>query len=264
MGRSEIGPWPRHEVKNCVPTSWACAKLSRMTAMTGPSFEDVKRLLPKVLKQSGLTLVLLHFFREASLQLLNYVTSQVQAQGREDMSLLIGIVGLNFLCEILWSAVWSFALISAVRGAMRDEPLWSERSARDFNQLLIEGVRSMAAVLYRLPLAIIPGLVELLRLLFVPHVVLLEPNYQEGRVDALKRSRAAIRQKWFLILIISLMSLFLNSVVDLATQGTQGETYFWQVPHLFLLSSVLTLAINLVYEVYLVALFLRLMMRTPE
>jgi hypothetical protein len=119
----------------------------------------------------------------------------------------------------------------------------------------------MAAVLYRLPFAVIPGLIELLRLLFVPHVVLLEPNYPRGSVDALKRSREMIRLKWGLILIITLVSLGLNTVVDTLTQGSQGETYFWQVPHVFLLSSVLTLSINLVYEVYLVALFLRLIMR---
>lgn len=232
-----------------------------MTAVAVPSFNDMKRLLPLVLKRSGVALVVLHLAREMSLQSLNYLTSQVQAQGREDMTTLIGVVALNFLCEILWSAVWSFVLISAVRSAMRDEPLWSARSLTDLNQLLVEGVRAMAAVLYRLPFAVIPGLVELLRLLFVPHVVLLEPNYPRGLVDALKRSRETIRQKWGLILIISLVSLGLNTVVDALTQGSQGETYFWQVPHVFLLSSVLTLSINLVYEIYLVALFLRLIMR---
>lgn len=235
-----------------------------MNAVAGPSLHDLKRLLPLVLKRSGVALISLHLTREMTLQLLNYLTSQVQAQGREDMTTLIGLVGLNFLCEIMWSAVWSFVLISAVRSAMRDEPLWTARSFTDFNQLLIEGVRSMAAVLYRLPLAVIPGLVELVRLLFVPHVVLLEPNYREGRVDALKRSREAIRQKWGLILLISLLSLGLNTFVDALTEGTQGQTYFWQVPHIFLLSSVLTLAITLVYEIYLVALFLRLIMRLRD
>jgi hypothetical protein len=233
-------------------------------AVAAPSFRDVKRLLPLVLKRSGLALVCLHLTREMSLQFLNFLTSQVQAQGREDVATLVGLAGLNFLCEIMWSAVWSFVLISAVRSAMRDEPLWSPKSFSDFNQLLIEGVRSMAAVLYRLPFAVIPGLIELLRLLFVPHVVLLEPNYEQGHVDALERSREAIRQKWGLILLITLVSLGLNTLVDALTQGTPGETYFWQVPLVFLLSSVLTLSINLVYEIYLVALFLRLIMRLRD
>ena len=230
-------------------------------AVAAPSFHDVKRLLPLVLRRSGFALVSLHLTREMSLQFLNYLTSQVQAQGREDMTTLIGLAGLNFFCEIMWSAIWSFVLISAVRSAMRDESLWSPRSFSDFNQLLIEGVRSMAAVLFRLPLAVVPGLAELLRLLFVPHVVLLEPDYHQGSVDALARSREAIRLKWGLILVITLASLGLTTLVDVLAQGTQTQTYFWQVPHVFLISSALTLSINLVYEVYLVALFLRLIMR---
>lgn len=241
-----------------------CDDAGEMTAIAQPSFQDLKRLLPMVLKRSGLALISLHFAREISLQLLNYLGAQIQASGREDMATLVGLVGLNFLCEILWSAIWSFVLISAVRAALRQEPLWSARALSDFNQLLIEGVRSMAAVLYRLPFAVVPGLIELLRLLFVPHVVLLEPLYQRGLVDALKRSRQAIKEKWGLILLITLVSLALSSAVDVLTQGSGGETYFWQVPGTFLFSSLLTLVINLVYEIYLVAIFLRLIMRLPS
>ena len=224
------------------------------------SFQDLKRILPLVLRRSGVALVTLHFARQMSLELLNFLGAQIQAQGREDMPTLVGLVGLNFFCEIMWSAVWSFVLISAARAALRDEPLLTKNSLRDFNQLLIEGVRSMAAVLYRLPFAVIPGLVELLRLLFVPHVVLLDSNYQRGQVDALKRSRQAIKAKWGLVLTLTLSSLALTTAIDALMQGSGDQTYFWQAPATFLISCLLTLVINLVYEVYLVAVFLRLMM----
>jgi hypothetical protein len=231
------------------------------TSIGKNSLQDLFRLLPLILKRTGVLLVVLHIAREISLQLLNYLAADVQASGRENMPALMGLVGLNFFCEILWSAIWSFVLISATRASLRQEPLWSERSVTDFNQLLIEGVRGLSAVLWRLPLAIVPGLIELLRLLFVPHVVLLEPLYQRGQVDALKRSRQAIRSKWVLILIVTLVSLALSSGVDWLTQGSSSEAYFWQAPGAFFLSVVLTLFINLVYEVYLVALFLRLNLR---
>jgi hypothetical protein len=221
------------------------------------SFIDLTRLLPIVLKRSGVVLIVLHFAREASLQALNYLGVLIQAQGREDMPTLVGLVGLNFFFEILWSAVWSFVLISATRAALRQEPLWSETSLGDLNQLLVEGVRSMAAILWRLPFAIIPGLIELLRLLFVPHVVLLEPLYAKGHVDALERSRKALKSKWFLVLIVTLLSLGLSSGVEALTGGSRTAIYFWQAPGAFMFSAVLTLSINLVYEVYLVAVFLR-------
>lgn len=224
------------------------------------SFRDLTKLLPLVLRRSGFALVCLHFAKEMSLQLLNYAGAQVQASGREDMPTLVGLVAMNFFFEILWGAVWSFVLISATRAALRQEPLWSARSWRDLNQLLIEGVRSMAAVIYRLPFLVAPGLIELLRLLFVPHVVLLEPEYSRGRVDALKRSRQAVKMKWFLLLVVTLVSLGLSQAVELAMPQGESPTdpqWFWQSPGLFLMSAILTLAINLVYEIYLVAVFLR-------
>ncbi len=228
------------------------------TSVAKYSFKDLIRLLPLVIRRSGLMLVSIHLAREVSLQLLNYVGARFQASGREETASLVLLVALNFFFEILWSAVWSFVLISATRAAIRDEPFWSERSATDFNQLLIEGVRSMASVVFRLPFLVVPGLIEILRLLFVPHVVLLEPLYAKGRVDALDRSRAAIRSKWGLVLLVTLVSLSLSLAVSLVTQGERGDAWLWEAPGLFFLSALLTLFINLVYEVFLVAVFLRL------
>ena len=222
------------------------------------SFKDLGRLLPLVLKRSGVMLVVLHFAREVSSELLNYLTSRSQSSGREDAATLILLVGLNLFFEILWSAVWSFVLISATRAAVRDEPVWSERSLSDLNQLLIEGVRGLAAVVYRLPLFIFPGAVELLRLLFVPHVVLLDPLYARGQVDALTESRKAIKLKWGLILTVTVVSISLSMWVSLLTQSESGDVWLWEAPRLFFLSAFLTLFINLVYEVFLVAFFLRL------
>ena len=227
------------------------------------SFVDLTKLLPLVIKRSGALLALLYFAREASLQLLNYFGVLLQASGREEMATLVGLAALNFFFEILGSAIWSFVLISATRAALRQELLWSKRSVRDFNQLLIEGVRSMAQIFWRLPFAVIPGVVELLRLLFVPHVVLLEPLYERGQIDALARSRQAVKAKWLLILVITLVSLALSAGVDAVAQAGNDTPYFWQEPARFFLSAVLTLAISLVYEVYLVAVFLRVNIRFP-
>lgn len=234
---------------------------STHTSIAIGSFKDLGRLLPLVLKHSGVMLVTLHLAREVSSELLNFLTSRLQGAGREDAVMLVLLVGLNMFFEILWSAVWSFVLISATRAAIRDEPVWSERSLRDLNQLLIEGVRGMAAVLYRLPFLLVPGLIELLRLLFVPHVVLLDPDYEQGRADALVESRHAIRRKWGVVLVVTLVSLGFSLGASLLTQGESGDVWFWEAPGLFFLSAFLTLFINLVYEVFLVAVFLRLQFR---
>lgn len=199
----------------------------------------------------------LYFAREMSLQFVNYLTSQIQASGREDMPALVGLVGLNFLCEIGWSAIWSFVLISVARATVRGDEIVSKESLRDFNQLIVEGIRSMAAVIWRLPFAIIPGLIELLRLIFVPHVVLLEPSYRRGDVDALSRSRQVLRRQWGLVLAVSLLSLILTQSAELISQGSSQDAYFWQAPGRFCIQTLVTLAITLISEVYLIAVFLR-------
>ncbi|RYZ75736.1 MAG: hypothetical protein EOP05_07030 [Proteobacteria bacterium] len=228
------------------------------------SIEDVKRLFPLVIKRTWFPLLVLHFGKEISLQLLNYAGLMVQREGREDIGLLVAVVGTNFFFEILWSAVWSFAAISATRAALRDEPVFSSRSLTDLNQLLIEGVRSMAAVVFRLPLLLIPAAVEVLRLLFVPHVVILDRVYQVGQADALKRSRTFARLGWLPLLISTLLVFSTGILIDSVTQGASGEAWLWQRPGAFLLSALLTLFINLVYEVFLVALFLRLTVRIAD
>ncbi len=218
---------------------------------------DVARLLPQVLRKSGLALVALQFSRELVSQGINYVTMWVQASGRENMALILGLVATNLIFEVIWSALGAFLLISAARSCLREEPLWTKQTLRDLNQVAIESVRSMAAVFYRLPFFIVPGVVEIFRLLFVAHVVLLEPAYQRGQVDALEASREAIRMRWGVVLVVTIAYLALSAGIDFLTQGESGAGWFWEAPGPFFISVVLTLAISLVYEVFLVAVYLR-------
>ncbi len=225
--------------------------------MLRASINDVVRLLPQVLRKSGFALLALQFSREFVSQGMNYVTMSVQSNGRENMALILGLVATNLLIEIIWTALGAFLLISAARSVIREEPLWSKRTWRDLNQVAIESVRAMAAVFYRLPLFIVPGVVEIFRLLFVPHVVLLEPAYERGQIDALKESRQGIRMRWPLVLVVTIVYLALTTSIDLLTQSENGAGWFWEAPLAFFISVVLTLAISLVYEVFLVAVFLR-------
>ena len=225
------------------------------------SIADVQRLVPLVLRRTWLPLLILFFGKEASLQLLNYAGVLVQREGREDFRLIVAVVGSNVFFEILWSAIWSFFVISATRSSLRDEPLFSSTSLGDLNQTLIEGVRALSAIAFRLPLLVVPALIEIVRLFLVPHVVLLDPAYRKGRVDALKESRQFVRPIWGW-LVLSYGLLFVSTVVvESFTQGEAGEAWFWSKPLAFALTTVLTLLLNLVYEVFLVALFIRLSVR---
>lgn len=225
------------------------------------SITDSTRLVPLVLRRTWLPLLLLFFGKEASLQLLSYAGILVQREGREDFRLIVAVVGSNVFFEILWSAVWSFFVINATRAALRNEPLFSPDALRDLNQTLIEGIRSLSAVIFRIPLLILPAIVEIIRLFFVPHVVILDPAYRTGTVDALKRSRAYVKNAWALV-VLAYTSVFICTViVEAFTQGQSGEAWFWSKPFAFTLTTLLTLLLNLVYEVFLVALFLRLSVR---
>lgn len=231
-------------------------------------FRHARDLLIQILKRAGVVLVGLHLARSASSEALSFLSQDFQSQGREQVSKLLLLIALNFVTEIMWSALWAFVFIAAARAVMREEPLLSSRTLKDFNQVMVEGVRSLAAVIYRVPLLLIPAVFELFRLLFVPHVVMLDPNYSSGRVDALGASRAMIRRRWPLVLFATVSYLALSLSVETLTQGPgaggdAGSDWFWQRPGPFLLSALLTLVISLVYEICLVTIFVRTFPEAP-
>jgi hypothetical protein len=77
--------------------------------------------------------------------------------------------------------------------------------------VFIETTRTILPITFRFLLLIIPGLVEIIRLFFVAYIVQFDPAYKEGKVDALERSRAMVRGRFwsvsFWIILTTLLAL---------------------------------------------------------
>ncbi|HVK60905.1 MAG TPA: hypothetical protein VM432_05115 [Bdellovibrionales bacterium] len=222
------------------------------------SFRDAFRLLPRVFSDAWLVLLAIHFGRSISSELFSYAAQMIQAKGREDLAGLGLTIGLQFIFEMAWSTIWAFVAIRVTRENMMGPTGVHRSPLKDFEHLLIEGIRVMAAILWRMPLLIVPALVEIVRLSFVPHVVLLDPSYERGETDALTKSRSVVRGR-FIALGLTWILFFVVSSAPALTHGSMSE-WFWERPLGFVLESLLTLFINLTFEIFLVALFLRISM----
>lgn len=72
----------------------------------------------------------------------------------------------------------------------------------DFHQLFIESVRAWGKILQGFLFLIIPGIYRGITLSFVGYVVLLDPRYQAGEIDALRESKKKIKMVWWQVLLI--------------------------------------------------------------
>lgn len=101
---------------------------------------------------------------------------------------------------------------------------------RTVELLIIETIRAIGATLIRLPLLILPGLFEWIRLAPISFLVLLDRDYQEGRVDILKASRAYFARHPVRVLLLLLPTAVLF-VLELVIQEASTDTLsLWEAP----------------------------------
>lgn len=125
--------------------------------------------------------------------------SRVQSHASEMLPWLAALAAAQMMAELILSSIW---MVGVVRNFQIGPPPLRALSA--LNQLLIENVRALAAILYRIPLFFIPALTEFVRLAYVSYTVIFDPEYWNGRVDAIRRSRELTRgQFWVLGVALS-------------------------------------------------------------
>lgn len=100
--------------------------------------------------------------------------------------------------------------------------------ADEFQQMIIEHMRSWGRILTWTFFLIIPGLYKWLALTFVPYVVLFSKKYHAGEVDALKHSARIFRKTWWKIIPV----IVLFSVLIPITVSTNFDQYrqIWETP----------------------------------
>lgn len=136
------------------------------------------------------------------------------ADPQQDSDRILVAIALGCLqvgLAILTSVFVMVAAQDEIHGRRTD--IWKSFKSH-FKYLTIEGLRTILPILLRTLLLIIPGLIEYLRLSFVSYVVMLDPEYQAGKADALERSRELVKGHLlyvFLFLLLSAVIEYLGS-----------------------------------------------------
>jgi hypothetical protein len=182
----------------------------------------------------------------------------IQERGREEIGLLVFTSLVQFILDLLWSGAWLLVVsraadtvASLTRNAGDPEapeaqPSFVPSFMQDYPQVLIEGIRVLAAMIFRLPFLVIPALIEYVRLVFVPYVVLFDSAYKRGEVDALKQSRRLVRGRFvFLSTLVSIQPL----IVLLLALFKGDEAFIWEKPLEGLISVLLTFLLDLFFGI---------------
>lgn len=209
---------------------------------------------------AGPLLFALHLIEAGTGQFFTYATEYLRDTGREDILFIATIALLEMVVTMLWSAAWLIAIAGPVaslwRGEIQLAP--SHRYARafiqHFNQILIEQVRALAAVLWRVPLLLIPASNEYIRLSFVPLVVVFDSAYSEGGVDALQESRRLAKGNFWKLSFVVLLAVLAPWMVQSLAQS-EGSELIWENPIGVSIGWLATFFVNLFATVYLCAFY---------
>lgn len=125
------------------------------------------------------------------------LTSALESAVRNSSSAIWIFGFLSFTLSLVWPLLITVLI---VRAAFAENLVAQEQIRLSFEQIFIESLRSWGQALFWSLLLIVPGLIRYLQLIFVPFVVLLDPQYQEGKVDALSRSAALVNRNFFKVL----------------------------------------------------------------
>jgi hypothetical protein len=84
----------------------------------------------------------------------------------------------------------------------------------NFKYIFINFARSLLKTLLGVILLVVPGVVILVRLTFVPYIVLFDPEFKLGHVDALKRSEDLVKGRFWKISGILILCFLLSMVPE--------------------------------------------------
>lgn len=115
---------------------------------------------------------------------------------------------------------------------------------RNWNQTMIEEMRVWGKSMLWSLVFIIPGLVQFLRLVFVPFIVTMDPKYAEGSVDALEKSKQLSRGK-----IGRILALFIAFSIVIPMLFTSVDEYklLWKTPLSGLFICFVEMVLNLCF-----------------
>lgn len=220
------------------------------------------RFLLPLIKATWPLLLTLELLELVTDQYFGSISEMIQRRGIENPLLLTGTAFLEFVSGLFFMAAWFLAivpLLSRMATYQFDNPIEpAPRLGRSFrlylNPLLIEQTRVFAAILWRLPFFIVLSPVEYIRLSLVPYVVVLEPKYNDGQIDALDASRRLTSGRWILLGSLLLASLLVPLLIKQLVIGN-GNIWIWENPLRTMINCVFQFFANLLSSMILFAVF---------
>lgn len=167
-----------------------------------------------ILKRTGWVLFLLSALAAVSEQSLNHLMQNELASHDGASSIIWLWGGLSLLSSLIFPPL----LILFTLAALQKENGWRNFLTKNAQYLIIEEMRTIGQCFSWGLLFIIPGLVRMIQLVFVPFIVLCDPAYSRGEIDALKSSTRTANMKFFkiigLLIVFSLLIPFASTFID--------------------------------------------------
>jgi hypothetical protein len=224
--------------------------LRRQFAATAAVFSETHRLVQPIAERSvGLLLTTM-----LGCEMLHqYFTSILQIIGSRSSTMQVPAILGDILVSLLEFVVLTMLIPMRTLEVQGQKPAGSflQFTAIHLKALSLESVRALAMCLLWLLALIIPGLVKYVRYFFVPYIVVADPEYQAGRIDALKESDRLVRGiSWPLFFVILILS-----VLEFWQQGLREKHLFFSSPFLSLFETIGFFALNYYTNIWLFVLY---------
>jgi uncharacterized membrane protein len=182
--------------------------------------KDTYRLL-KLIIPKNLPLLLFVF---VGIEITQHYFLSIETASRasqNEISTLIAAIGqgLTSLLEFVFLTMFVPLRVMEIEAGTSSPDSFSSFTKKHLGALTLEGLRSLAVILLWSLLLILPGVFKYLRLLFVPYVVVADPEYMAGRRDALEYSNALVKGKTLQIFFLLVLFLGIEVVRESAREN---------------------------------------------
>ena len=219
-----------------------------------PRFQHSFELLPRVLKEVApllFPIALLIWGLEFYVAYLN--KARFDDPYNASMMLMIGVGLTGVILQSFASVIGTLYVARSTQRQMKNgagEHPWKFLT-KHFHQTFIEYLRSFISVgLYTLCL-ILPGIYRSVQLLFTCFVSAFDPDYQQGKVDALEESARLVRGAWIPLAFLILLQLFMPFVFGELAFGNYSFGDRTEVNQSLSVLSLVFFAIGWVVQLYL-------------
>lgn len=169
------------------------------------------------------------------------------------------IVGITATVGLIFTSILeSFALLNVL--PFRLDEIDRKIAPRQLGPLIkkhvgpltLESIRVAARVLLWILVFIIPGIIKQIRLSFVPFIVLLNPAYARGDIDALAESETRVKGHTWILFFVMLASFVFDAALEFLTYSSPWLNQFpIRILILFLSMQVGIFTTCIVYEFYM-------------